>query len=99
MLPVTWTYENNIATFQGELSIHTINVAFEKKTRNAFHNKNIIIDFAGINKIDTAGLAWLLCLVETANKTKSEINFQNVPQDLLKLAKLSAVDLFLPITV
>ncbi|WP_426358842.1 STAS domain-containing protein [Pseudocolwellia sp. HL-MZ19] len=99
MTSVDWTYENDIAVFQGELSIFTIDVAFEKKTLHAFHNKNVVIDLAGINKIDTAGLAWLLCLVEAANKTKSEISFHNIPQDLIKLAKLSAVDLFLPTNI
>jgi phospholipid transport system transporter-binding protein len=97
MATVDWTYENGVATFQGELSIYTIDVAFEKKTKNSFHNKKVIIDLASITKVDTAGLAWLLCLIEEANKTKSEIIFQSIPQDLIKLAKLSAVDLFLPI--
>lgn len=97
-MPIHWTYENSKATFQGELSIHSIDNHFEKKTISLFHNKNIEVDLIGVNKVDTAGLAWLLLLVEEANKTRTKISFHNVPSDLLKLAKLSAVDLFLPIT-
>ena len=96
MTSVDWTYDNDVATFHGELSVFTIDTAFEKKTLHSFHNKNVVIDLAGVSKIDTAGLAWFLCLVEEANKTKSEISFHNIPPDLIKLAKLSAVDLFLP---
>lgn len=96
-MPINWTYENSKATFQGELSIQTIDANFEKETVNQFHNKDIAIDLIGVNKVDSAGLAWLLLLVEAANKTRTKISFHNVPLDLLKLAKLSAVDLFLPI--
>lgn len=96
MATIEWTFENGIAVFKGELSIFTIDNAFEKKTMTAFHNKDIVVDLAGIVKSDTAGLAWLLCLVQESKKTKTEISFHNIPQDLLKLAKLSAVDLFLP---
>ncbi|WP_076420109.1 MULTISPECIES: STAS domain-containing protein [Colwelliaceae] len=96
MAIINWSYEQDIASFQGELSMNTIDIDFENKTINAFHNKSLVIDLAGVVKADTAGLAWLLRLVEEARKTKSEISFHNIPQDLLKLAKLSAVDLFLP---
>jgi len=96
-MPINWTHENGKATFQGELSIKTIDVDFEKKTINLVHNKDIDIDLIGVDKVDSAGLAWLLLLVEAANKTRTKISFHNVPSDLLKLAKLSAVDLFLPI--
>jgi len=95
MTTITWTYENDSAFFQGELSMRTIDVAFENKTVSAFHNKNVIVDLIDITKIDTAGLSWILRLVEEAKKTKTEIIFHNLPQDLLKLAKLSAVDLFI----
>lgn len=96
---INWTYENNMAVFKGELSRNTINEAFEKKTVKLVNNKDLVIDLAGIIKTDTAGLAWLLLLVEKAKATKSEISFHNIPQGLLKLAKLSAVDLFLPVKI
>lgn len=99
MATINWEYENNIAIFKGELSRVTINEAFEKKTVNLFNNKDLVIDLADVIKTDTAGLAWLLLLVEETKKTNSEISFHNIPQDLLKLAKLSAVDLFLPVKI
>ncbi|XPF92724.1 STAS domain-containing protein [Colwellia sp. RE-S-Sl-9] len=96
MATIDWIYEQDTAVFKGELSMNTIDIAFENKTVDTFHNKSLVVDLGGIVKADTAGLAWLLRLVEEAKKTKSEISFHNIPQDLLKLAKLSAVDLFLP---
>ena len=99
MATINWAYENNIAVFTGELSRNTINDSFEKKTMTLFNNEDLVIDLTDVVKTDTAGLAWLLLLVEEAKKTKSEISFHNIPQDLLKLAKLSAVDLFLPVKI
>jgi len=93
---ILWEVQGNTALFTGELSRKTINLAFEKKCRTAFNKKDIIIDLAQVEKVDTAGLAWILTLVENAKSTNNEISLHNIPHDLLKLAKLSAVDFFLP---
>ena len=52
---------------------------------------------AKVNQIDTAGLAWILLLIELAAAKSCDISLMNLPDDLLKLAKLSAVDTLLPI--
>ena len=96
MPSIEWEFNNNKAVFRGELSRITINKIFEKKLFEAFHNKDIVVDLLNVNKVDTAGLAWLLTLVENAKKSNNEISLHNTPDDLLKLAKLSAVDFFLP---
>ena len=56
---------------------------------------NATIDLAQATSVDTAGLAWLLLLIETANRKNCTLAFANLPDDLLKLATLSAVDTFL----
>lgn len=96
MPTVNWEITGNKAVFSGELSRNTINEVFEKKCRETFHNKDIIVDLTHVDKVDTAGLAWVLLLVENAKTTNNEISLHNIPNDLLKLAKLSAVDFFLP---
>lgn len=53
------------------------------------------LDLAQTTSVDTAGLAWLLLLLEIANEKNCQLAFANLPDDLLKLAKLSAVDTFL----
>ncbi len=57
--------------------------------------KNATLDLAQTTSVDTAGLAWLLLLLEIANEKNCQLTFANLPDDLLKLAKLSAVDTFL----
>ena len=84
------------AIFSGALTRATITRAFDKKYRQLISNERIILDLSKVEKIDTAGLAWILLLIELASKTQCHINLVNLPDDLVKLAKLSAVDSLLP---
>ena len=85
------------AIFSGALTRATITRAFDKKYRQLVNGESITIDLAKVNKIDTAGLAWILLLIELAITKSCKISLINLPDDLLKLAKLSAVDTLLPI--
>lgn len=85
------------AIFSGALTRATITRAFDKKYRKLVENKRVVLDLAKVNQIDTAGLAWILLLVELAAAKACDISLINLPDDLLKLAKLSAVDTILPI--
>lgn len=85
------------AIFSGALTRATITRAFDKKYRSLVNGESITIDLAKVNKIDTAGLAWILLLIELAITKSCKISLVNLPDDLLKLAKLSAVDTLLPI--
>tara|TARA_R110000744_G_scaffold167351_9_gene284788 strand:+ start:6075 stop:6371 length:297 start_codon:yes stop_codon:yes gene_type:complete len=85
------------AIFSGALTRATITRAFDKKYRQLVNNERIVIDLAKVSQIDTAGLAWILLLIELAASKGCDISLVNLPDDLLKLAKLSAVDTLLPI--
>ncbi len=84
------------AIFSGALTRATITRAFDKKYRDLVKGERIILDLAKVDQIDTAGLAWILLLIELASKTTCHISLVNLPEDLVKLAKLSAVDTLLP---
>jgi phospholipid transport system transporter-binding protein len=85
------------AVISGALTRATITRAFDKKYRKLVNDEHITIDLAKVSSIDTAGLAWILMLLELANHSACQIALINLPDDLLKLAKLSAVDNLLPI--
>jgi len=85
------------AIFSGALTRATITPAFDKKYRRLVDNERIILDLAEVNQTDTAGLAWILLLIELAASKSCQISLVNLPEDLFKLAKLSAVDTLLPI--
>lgn len=90
-------HEADIVIVSGILTRETITRAFEKKYRNLINSNEITLDLANVNKVDTAGLAWLLMLIELADQHDCKLSLINLPEDLLKLAKLSAVDILLPI--
>lgn len=83
----------------GELTRHTLNAKNYQDINTVLKTKKLIIDLAAVSKTDTAGLAWLLFLVEQTKKTNSELFFVNVNDDLIKLAKLSSADSLLPIQI
>lgn len=84
-------------TLSGELTRHTLNNKNYQDVNAALKVKKLIVDLEDVTKTDTAGLAWLLFLVEQTKKNNSELHFTNVNCDLIKLAKLSNTDSLLPI--
>ncbi|QBY04788.1 STAS domain-containing protein [Thalassotalea sp. HSM 43] len=50
------------------------------------------IDLSKLNKVDTAGLAWLIALFEFAAQKQIKINYSQPPLELVKLATLSRVN-------
>lgn len=58
---------------------------FEQYTR-------IEVDFAGVTKSDSAGLALLLEWITWANHTVREIRFTSLPERIVAIAKTTEVD-------
>ncbi|MCJ8321590.1 MAG: STAS domain-containing protein [Colwellia sp.] len=99
MSTITLTLNNDTAELAGELTRHTVPSLSEHDSRNFLKQKNAKIDLAAVNKIDTAGLAWLLSQVEFAQANSCQLSFVHLPSGLIKLAELSSVDSFLPINL
>lgn len=91
------TEKNNELAITGELTRQTISSSFERKSSALMTNKIQTINLHDVAKVDTAGMALLLMLLEQAQKNNQSIHFTHLPEELLKLAQLSAVDKFLPI--
>lgn len=58
----------------------------------------VTIDFAGVSRADSAGLALLLELQRLARRTGFEIRFRGLPDQLLQILRLSELDEILPIS-
>lgn len=86
------------STIEGPLTRVTLSALDKNFHKDALHkekNSSVIIDLKDIDNVDTAGLAWLILLLETAQQNNTTLSFINIPSDLLKLAQLSAVDTFI----
>lgn len=95
MQALTLSREGNTLSLKGDLTRHFISqkIIAQVKALNATTS----VDLSSVCQVDSAGLAFLLLLIEEANKENSSLTFQHLPDDLLKLAKLSAVDTFLSV--
>ena len=58
----------------------------------------VTIDFSGINRSDSSGLALMTRWARQARKANIEIYYEHVPVKLVALAKMSGLDSILVIT-
>ncbi len=79
-------------TIVGELTRHSIDNKNQNSIEPYLVDNDIIIDLSSVNKIDTAGLAWLLLIIEQSHAKRVKLHFIHLSDELIKLAKLSGVD-------
>jgi len=56
-----------------------------------------VLDLGDVERIDSAGLAWLINAVRDGKASNVNVVLANAPEKLLKLAKISDVDTLLPV--
>ena len=61
-------------------------------------NKRVVVDFSGVERADSAGLALMTHWARLAKKSNATIHFEKVPEKLLALAKMSGLDAILSIS-
>lgn len=89
--------QGNQLSLHGFLTRVNIDQKLISKSFQYINKPDVAIDLHAIEKVDTAGLAYLLLLVEQAKENKYVLSFHNIPVELSKLAHLSAVDSFLSV--
>lgn len=89
-------------TLQGELNRNTIAKSDALATLDQSHNKSskgdvCTLDMTGVSHSDTAGLAWLMNFLKDKQLQNVQFELKNIPESLIKLAKISDVDGFLSV--
>lgn len=56
----------------------------------------LTFDLAGVQRVDSAGLALLLEWLREARRRSKEIRFENIPEQLAAIAKVSGLNGILP---
>ncbi len=97
MSNISLTITNDIAYLSGDLIRQTIHKIPAQQLKCFLRQKSAIINLVAIDKIDTAGLAWLLSQVELAQANACLLCFEHLPSSLIKLASLSSVEKFLSV--
>jgi phospholipid transport system transporter-binding protein len=89
--------ENNRYLLTGVLSFNTISQIQDDIESMTKQGSEIILDLAGISRVDSAGIVVLLEWMKLARESGKQILFTNIPQQLLDIARVSALDGILPI--
>ncbi len=99
MFDINIKIQGNYAVLTGELIRQNITKLDSKPWGALFANDCAKVDLAQVSKVDSAGLAWLLYLVEIAGAESCQLSFTQLPSKLHKLIELSGVTGFLPIAI
>jgi phospholipid transport system transporter-binding protein len=89
-------------TLQGELNRNTIAKSDALATLDQSNDKSAngdvsTLDMSGVSHSDTAGLAWLMNFLKDKQLQNVQFELKNIPESLIKLAKISDVDGFLSV--
>ena len=58
---------------------------------------DLVFNLSGVNKTDSAGLALLVEWAVMAKKSEQALSFQDIPKQMLDIARVSGLDEILPI--
>lgn len=94
-LPQYETATPGVVRVSGELTFDTI-PGFEAETRALFANPSttaaLTIDLGGVQRADSAGVALLIEWLRHAQTQGKPLRFENIPQQMLAIARLSGVE-------
>lgn len=83
---------------QGQMTMDTVPFAWpELETLWQGDIAPQVLSLSAVDKVDTAGLAWILDIVKQARSHQAELKLSQVPQGLIKLAKISDLEGVLPL--
>jgi phospholipid transport system transporter-binding protein len=83
---------------QGELSYATVTRLLGEARRLFEQCAEIHIDLHAITRSDSAGLALLVECMRDAQRLGKPIQFLNIPQQMLDIARVSSLDQVLPLS-
>lgn len=83
--------DNNRLSVSGELSMATVPALLLQNGLRDMRG-DIVVDLQNVERADSAGVALLIEWQRTARQQQQTIRFQNIPSQMLAIARLSGVD-------
>ncbi len=80
----------------GPLQFQTVAEARKRGLRLLFAHPDLVLDLAGVTRADSAGLALLIEWMREGRNRGIRVHFENIPNQLLAIARASQLDKFLP---
>lgn len=89
--------ENGRYNLFGEVDVDTVQLARSILKPVIDSMQLIELDFSGVERVDSVGLALLIEWVREVKKQHKEIKFFNIPEQLCAIARVSSLELVLPL--
>lgn len=81
----------------GVLSFQTVPQLWKQGGDMLDGSPQLLLDLAGVSRTDSAGIALLVEWLRMASERNARICFQNIPPQMLAIARVSGLDDLLPI--
>ena len=82
----------NIFLISGELSFSTVSGALSESSLLFNGESEMIVDLKDVTHVDSAGIALLIEWLGMANHQTKKLEYRNVPEQMLAIAKISGLE-------
>jgi len=86
--PQTWATHR----LRGDLNLTTVPGVFAGVREALARGGGLVVDLADVERTDSAGLALLVACVREAGARGASIRLRNLPDDMLKIARVTGLD-------
>ena len=93
--PLSFSVEGGIIAVSGFIDRNTAPQLLKGIHLEKLKEQQLTLDLAAVDKVDTAGLAWILKLKAHTEKSGQTLVLKHLPEQLKRLASLSGVDTLL----
>lgn len=83
---------------KGELSYNNVSALYRQTIDLFKEEKDLRIDFSGVTRSDSAGVALLVEWLSEARDRNQPIQFINIPDQMLDVVRVSSLERVLPIS-
>jgi phospholipid transport system transporter-binding protein len=86
------TVDGNRWVLSGELDFETVPSLLAHQGVHMSRGSSIQVDFAKVTRVDSAGLALMIEWLRESERKKIAIRFDNVPEQLLSIARICGLE-------
>ena len=89
------TFQDHAFFVKGDLTFTNVMALYEKSLLDLMHCPQLRFDFSQLHSSDSAGLALVIEWMKLAEQSHKKIQFDNVSDDLMSIAKAAGLNGFI----
>lgn len=90
--PLSYHVDEGDIKLIGFIDRFTVNTLIKGIDISKIGDEQLTLDFSGVEKVDTAGLAWILKVMAQARQSGQIVTLNAMPNQLVNLAEISGVE-------